>query len=445
MMGQAADAISGEVWDALTGGISDALSDANPVPDMIVGTLRNQFYAGLRGEVDKFMAHPPEKVHAVYPQLQVALRDRSTEIRSYYQDIAASRFNWEMYKADIDLFRDVVVKGAIIIYDVKTLNWAKVKDHLDKLEKFNKATDAAYTATKFAQELWRYKNLWQEATAAFHFANRSISQGVLVSEVPHEKSNFSLFPQAYAARAYGANVPPAVSVVASADLSLQNGALPIEQINKVISAGNAHLSWMDSQSNRLTLLNGFQPEAAGKLYQSSSNFEYELTYLVVSALAYAQEKSAFNRQAYETSATKLKSEGTALAGIAGQTQTALDDIPETIEVPLEAIDTARVVKPWNNPLYLKIAGGAFAAVLLAFLVWRVLRRRKFRPSGVSQPGLPVAPIQPAPASPLAHQSIPAPKAAPPAAPIPGPRFCPACGNALTPGARFCKKCGNKLS
>lgn len=444
MMGQAADAISGEVWDALTGGISDALSDANPVPDMIVGALRNQFYAGLRGEVDKFMAQPPEKVHAVYPQLQIALRDRSTEIRSYYQDIAASRFNWEMYKADIDLFRDVVVKGAIIIYDVKTLNWAKVKDHLDNLEKFNKATDAAYTATRFAQELWRYKNLWQEATAAFHYANRSISQGVLVSEIPYEESNFSLFTEAHAASAYGSNVPPAVSVIASADLKLQNGALPIDQINKVISAGNAHLAWMDSQNNKLTLLNGFHPDVAGKLYQSSNNFEDELTRLVVSVLAYGQNQSASNRKVYETSASKLKSEGTVLAGVAGQAQIAMDEIPETIQVPVEAAEANGEVKLWNNPLYLKIAGGALSAILLTFIIWWVIRRRKSRHSGVSQQGRPMAPIPTASASTFVNPPAPAPRAAPPDAPIPGPRFCPSCGNALTPGARFCKKCGKKV-
>lgn len=443
MMGQAADAISGEVWDALTGGISDALSEANPVPDMIVDKLRNMFYAGLRAEVDKFMAQPPEKIHAIYPQLLEALRDRSTEIRTYYQDIAASRFNFEMYKADVDLFRDVVVKGAIIIYDVKTLNWAKVKDHLEKLENFNKVTDAAYTATRFAQELWRYKNLWQEASAAFHFANRSVSQGVLVSEMPIDEWHFRLFQEAYAARV-SAGIPPAVSTLASADLSLRGSALPIEQINKVMAAGNAQTAWMDSQSGRLTLLNGFQPEVAGKLYQSASGFDYELTHLVVSALAYAQEQSAQNRQAYESAAGKLKSAGAELAGIAEKTQSALEEIPESVTVPVEAVDNSTEVKPWDNPLYRKIAGGALAAVLLAFVIWWVLRRRRSRPSSVSQPDLQAAPPKPAPASPVSRPAAPVQQATPPVTPIPGPRFCPSCGNSLTPGARFCKKCGNKI-
>ncbi len=446
MMGQAADAVSGSIWESLTEGISDAISEANPVPDMVVEALRRRFYAGLRAEVDKFLAQPPEKVHAIYPQLKIALRDRSTEIRSYYQDIAASRFNMEMYKADWDLFRDVVIKGGIIIYDVKTLNWAKVKDHLDKLDKFNKITDAAYTATRFGQELWRYKNLWCEARGAFDFANRSVDQGVLVTYLNEPDVEFTLFEKAYAGTVAAAVPVPGLSSLAGLDFSLKGGQLPVGNINKAVEAEKAYQAWLLAGNQKMILLEGFQPQVAGVMYKAAIEYENELALLVVSALAYAQEKSPASRQAYETAARNLKTGAAALVESTGKAQAEIGSLPDKLTVPVEAIETeSSGLKPWQNPLYQKIAAGA--GVLLIIVVVSIILISRKRRKKVTVPGTfiqPAAkPVFQAPPAPPATDA-PKPKQPPVIQEPPSLKFCPKCGNQLKPGAKFCGKCGNHL-
>lgn len=443
MMGQAADAVSGAVWESLTEGISDAISEANPVPDMVVNALKNRFYAGLRAEVDKFMAQPPEKVHAIYPQLQPALRDRSTEIRAYYQDIASSRFNMEMYKADWDLFRDVVVKGAIIIYDVKTLNWAKVKDHLDKLENFNKVTDAAYTTTKFGQELWCYKNLWCESRSAFDFANRSIDQGVLVSCLEENKPEFSLFESAYAGTARASVPVTGIAGLAGLDFSLKGNQLPIDNINKAIDAGDAWNQWIQSNDEKRILLTGFRPEVAGAMYNAAWDYENQLTDLVVSALAFAQEKSPSSRQAYEAAAVSLENGSAALIESTGNAQAAIENLPDKITVPLEKVEPEiTALKPWQNPLYQKIAAGGVLFLFAGVIAILLIRRKRRKNAGAR-------PVVPHPAARTVQQVQVTSKTQefrqPPAPEEPSRlKFCPQCGNQLKPGARFCGKCGNQL-
>ncbi|NTW23442.1 MAG: zinc ribbon domain-containing protein [Lentimicrobium sp.] len=443
MMGQAANAVSGAVWESLTEGISDAISEANPVPDMVVEALRRRFYAGLRTEIDKFLAQPPEKVHAIYPQLREALRDRSTDIRSYYQDIAASRFNMEMYKADWDLFREVVVKGGIIIYDIKTLNWANVKTHLENLDKFNKVTDAAYTATKFGMELWRYHNLWCEARGAFDFTNRSIDQGVLVTYLDEPEVEFSLFTTAYAGTS-AASIPVAgIAGLTSLDFSLKGSQLPIDQLTKAAEAAKVYQAWLLAGKQKTILLQGFQPQVAGAMYKAGIEYENELALLIVSALAYAQEKSPSSRQAYEAAARNLKTGAAALEESTGKAQSEIENLPEKVTVPVEAIEKESYgEKPWQNPLYQKIAAGTGVLLLIVvasiLLIRRKRRRKTLAPGPVPPP--PVAPVYQAPPAPNA----PKPQQTPVIQDSPRLKFCPKCGNQLKPGAKFCGKCGHHL-
>lgn len=445
MMGQAADAVSGKIWEYLTEGIGESLSNLNPVPRTIKTGLRNWFYAGLRVEVDKFMAQPPENVHAVFPQLREELLDHSKEIRAYYQDIAASRLDLELYKADFDLIRDVLIKGAVIVYDVKTMNWANVKKHLEYLDKFNKITDAAYNSTLFVSDLWRYKNLWQEAYGVFHFANMSISQGVIVSEVPAKEWNFKLFPEAYAAKETPGSSSWAVSGIASSDLSLKGGELPIQNLNTVISSVNSHTEWMESQSDKLMLLNGLEPEVAGKLYKSTSDIDQELTQLIVGALAYAQNRSEENRKGYESSAAALASGGAALAGIEHVTLSALANMPESFPVPVKEMETpVEYIPPGKIPYWVFAAAGALVLLLLILIILLV-RRKKRRSVKLAQMAPPAAVIPSVvsapPPAPHPQPAAQRPVQQPPAS---TPKFCAKCGNPLKPGTKFCSKCGNPV-
>ncbi|MBL7906111.1 MAG: zinc-ribbon domain-containing protein [Bacteroidales bacterium] len=433
MMGQASNAVSAYVFDQLTGGISDALSGANPIPDLIVEKLRKTFYAGLRAEVDKFLAQPPEKVHAIYPQLQLALRDRSTEIRSYYQDIASSRFNMEMYKADWDYFRDVVIKSAIIIYDVKTLNWASVKKHLKALENFNKVTDAAYTGTKFCEELWRYHNLWCEARGAFDFANRSVTQGVLVSEQTEPHYSFSFFNEAVAADLPGGVAVPGIAGIQNLDLALQNGRLPVENINKAIAASLACENWLQTNAEKVSKLGGYNPAGAGSVFSASSDYNFQMALLTVNALAYAESRSASAAKDYNAVAGYLKKGAASLNESTAKANEEIKTLPAVESVPVEAVtEENSPLAVWQNPLYQKIALGSLAGILILLMLLLLLRRRSKHKKRLDAAPLTQNVVQP---------SRPAVKAE---TNLHGSMFCPKCGAALKPGAKFCARCGHKL-
>jgi hypothetical protein len=443
-MGQAGEAISGFVFESLTEGISDAISDANPVPDMVVEALRRKYYAGLRGEIDRFLAQPPASVHAVYPQLQPALHDRSTEIRTYYQSIAGSRFNWEMYKADWDYFRDVVVKGGIIVTDLYTMNWAGLKKHLEALDKFNKVCDAAYTGTLFAQEIYRYHYLWCESKGAFDIANRSISQGALVTSEAADLQGFSIFSRAYAAGPPNNTAIPGVSGLSGLDFSLQNGTFPVNSINKAIEAANNYEQWLQSNQEKLSLLTGFNPNTAGAFYKSAAEFESNLTSLVLNALTYAGDKSQTSRQAYEAAAVSLEKSAKEFSLSAGKAAAGINDLPNEIRITLpEAENTSAPV--WKNPLYQKIGIGVLAFFIVCMVLVLVIRRKRSKSSSIKQqiqsPAAPRTEVKKA-AAPVAQE---VPFAAPTLpSQSPSPKFCPQCGAAFTPGKRFCGKCGYRI-
>lgn len=437
MMGQAGEAISGAVWESLTEAITEAITDGNFIPDMLV----KKFYAGLREEVDKFLEQPPAKVHEIYPQLQLALRDRSTEIRSYYQDIAASRFNTEMYKADWDLFRDVVVKGGIFVYDAKTLNWAKVKDHLEKLDNFNKKTDIAFTVTKFGQELWRFKNLWQEARGAFDFANLSIRHGIIVTYHSQTNPRFILFNSAYAA-APPVNLP--VRGIADLDLSLQNGELPIDNINKALEASNDYEQWLNSNGTSMTFLTGFKPAAAGELFRSASIFDAQLTMLIVSAFAYTQDQSSSGQQDYEASAANLEKSAKEFLQAVATATAEIKELPKEIRIQLPEVPGG--AEPvWNDPLYQKIGLGVIVLLMFGVVTVIIIRRKRRKLPELQQPEKTFGAMRPSirqnttsttrPYGQLTMKETTSGTT---------PKFCTQCGAPLNPGAKFCGKCGNKI-
>jgi hypothetical protein len=443
-MGQAGEAISGYVFESLTEGISDAISDANPVPDMVVEALRRKYYAGLRGEIDRFLAQPPASVHAIYPQLQLALHDRSTEIRAYYQSIAGSRFNWEMYKADWDLFRDVVVKGGIIVTDLYTMNWAGLKKHLEALDKFNKVCDAAYTGTLFAQEIYRYHYLWCESKGAFDIANRSISQGAMVTTKAANLPDFSLFSQAYAAGPPDNSAISGVAGISGLDFSLQNGTFPVDNINKAIDAANNYEQWLQSNQEKLSLLTGFNPNTAGAFYKSAAEFESDLTSLILNALAFAGDKSQTSRQAYEAAAASLEKSAKEFSLSARKATTGINDLPKEIRIPLpEAENTSAHV--WKDPLYQKIGIGVLAFIIVCMVLIVVVRRNRSKSSAIKQQALSTTTTtfaEKQAAMPVAQE---APSTAPAlSAQLPSPKFCPQCGAVFTQGKKFCGKCGYKI-
>ncbi|MDO9255729.1 MAG: hypothetical protein Q7U54_09475 [Bacteroidales bacterium] len=455
VMGEYGKALSGVVFEQLTEGISDALSDMNPVPDLVVEALKKKYYAGLRGEVDKLLAQSPAKVHEVYARLQPALHDRSTEIRSYYQSVGETRFNTEIYKADWDFFRESVIKGGVISYDLLNMNWHKIKDHLDALEKINKVTDAAYTTTNLALEIYRYHYLWCDARSAFDFVNRSIEQGsVVTTTLAEPEFNFSLFSGAYAAGPVTNTTIPGMAGISGLDFSLQNGGFPVANINKAIDAGVAYNQWIQSDDKRKVLLAGFGPATAGALYKSAYEYENQLTNLLISAMVYAEDKSAFNREAYNASALILKKSAAAFSESSDKAMTEMDKIPENIPVPVFEAEESRI-EIWINPLYMKIGGGILLLALVLVLTMIIIRRRRKHTAKTDQPFIqPNIPVVQSPpeSSPLTKPVQQAGQYAPefqvpdiqhPTSDSVTPKFCPQCGAAFKAGAKFCGKCGYK--
>lgn len=457
IMGEYGKALSGVVFEQLTEGISDALSDMNPVPDLVVETLKKKYYAGLRGEVDKLLAQSPVKVHEVYARLQPALHDRSTEIRSYYQSVGETRFSTEIYKADWDFFRESVIKGGVISYDLLNMNWHKIKDHLDALEKVNKVTDAAYTTTNLALEIYRYHYLWCDARSAFDFVNRSIEQGSVVPITKAEpKINFSLFNGAYAAAPENHSTIRGMAGISQLDFSLKNGAFPVADINKAIEAGIAYNQWIQAEDIRKVFLTGYSPVTAGALYKAAHDYENQLSNLLINALVYAEDRSASNLESYSTSALALKKYAGALSESSAKVKTEMEKIPENIPVPVFEAETNNL-ESWKNPLYLKIGGGVLIFTFVLIVTIIIIRRRRKQTAKTDQPSIqPNIPVfqSPPESSPLTKPVQQTGQYAPefqlpdiqhPTSDIVTPKFCPQCGAAFKPGAKFCGKCGYKTS
>ncbi len=447
MMGEAAKAVSGEVFRQLSEAISDALSEMNPAPDLMVGVMKTKYYAGLRGEVDRLLAQPPAKVHAVYAQLQPALHDRSTEIRSYYQSVGETRFSTEIYKADWDYFRDGVVKGAIIGFDVVKLNWHKIKDHLKALEKLNKITDGAYTTTNLALEIYRYHFLWCDARSSFDFVNRSIDQGNLAASMIIPDPGFNLFNAAFAGNIQPLSSDLGVQGISGLDFSLRGGQFPVTNINKAIEAGKTYKQWIQSNSIQRDYLTGFSPQVAGALYKAAYDFENDLVTLMINVLVYAEEKSDANRKNYASSADVLKKSAAAFSESGGKAKAEMDNMPDRIPVPVMSINrTGGTI--WGNPFYQKIGAGILALAFISLVTILLIHRSRRKNAICSVPGqsaefrrsqIPDAKV------PQPHAPEPTMIVAPPVVPEPPKaKFCGKCGNQLKPGATFCGKCGNRV-
>lgn len=437
LLGNSAGAVSGEVFKKLTEGIANALSGANPVPDLVVNTLNSYFYEGLQKEILHLLGQSPEKIHQVYAQLQPVLHDRSAEIRSGYQGIATTRFNVEMYKSDWDLFRDVVVKGGIIIYDIKTLKWHQLKTHMENLDKFNKVTDLAYTSTNLSLELYRYHWLWCEASAVFIFTNKCIDQGIVATALNEKSSGFNLFQKTYAASPAKAIPVSGIAEVSGLDFSLKGGKFPVENINKVIGAQEKFNNWINSDNIQLTYLTGTEPSLAARLYKTGVEFESQISTLLLDALVYAEERSATNQQVYNKNAEVLTKTSAELVDVSGKSQSSIEAMPTRFDVPVQEVENKNSeIKVLENPLYRKLAVIVLVVALLIVVIIILSRRHRKGKAAI---------ITPIPAGKKPNQDEYNTLSPSTSTAIKGKsKFCTKCGNQLKPGAKFCGKCGNQF-
>jgi len=443
LMGETAGAALSKIFEKMTEGICEALSKKNPIPDYLTGEWNKQYYQEPEAHIRLYLRQTPEAIHQVYPNLQPVLKDRSTELRAYYSEIANWRFWSDDLKANKDLLVDLFAKAAIILYDAYTLNWMSIAEHMEKLDKCNKQLDAIYTASTLALELHWYNALWADATLAFEYTNKCIAQGSVTTAM--NSNSFSLFPSAYAAKT-NSITPPVIPNINKAGLTIQNGTLPINLLNEVIKGDANYTSWFETNKSQLLRLAFEDPIVMAQFMTSMSEFQNNaqklelLTIGIVSSHGNSELISQFNKvgSLVSDASTKLS---TSTIDVVKK----LDALPSNPK--LGAFE--QTVK--KNNKWMLIGGGGLLIILLVIGGIILIRRRRRNPVMEKMPEVnqqkpitanPVIAQPPQPSSTQSHPQQISPQSQPSIQP--SPKFCVECGSPLKGGARFCVNCGKQL-
>lgn len=441
------ESAKGACVNKLVDAFSEAFSKINPLPDGAVAMTKAYYYSDLRTEVDRLLSQPPDKVHIVYSRLQPHLRDYSTDIRTHYLSIANTRFNAEIYKADWDFFRESVVKGGLMAFDVTTGNFTAIKAHMEALDKFNKVTDAAYETSGLLLELWNYSYLWGEAKSGFTVANNSIENGTItIAMQDDDHLGFSLFNSAMAAEPPSSEYSSGNLNLANIDFSLKEGKIPVESINKAMQSQTAYFQWVETNIYPEGKLIGYNPEAAAAVFKTGNVFDDQFRLLLVNAWAFTVNNSSETQKAYQQAASQLQKTSSLLAVSADKAQSEIKKIPAkvSVELPEESGNSGLVF--WENPLYRNVGIGILTLAVLSLLTVFLVRRKRRKDKTIIQAGEPNLPVMPQTDYPQHHYppvtATPTPLQ-PPTATSPNVKFCPQCGTAFKPGAKFCGKCGYK--
>jgi len=445
LMGETASAALAKIFEKLTEGICEALSKKNPIPDYLTDEWNTEYYKDLESNIRLYLKQNPEAIHQIYPNLQPVLKDHSTELRSYYSEIANWRFWSDDLKAYKDLFVDLVAKSAIVIYDAYTLNWVSIAEHMEKLDKCNKQLDAIYTASTLALELYWYNALWADATLAFEYTNKCIAQGSVTTSLNNNNNSFSLFQKAYAAKTIGIT-PPAIPNINKEGLALQNRSLPVNQLNEVINGDANYTRWFETNKMQLLRLSFEDPAAVAQFISSMTEFQRNAQKLELLTVGIASEPhndeliKQFNRVGALVSdaSTRLSTNTIAIVK-------KLDELPVNPQLG-EFEKTGKKQNKW-----ILVGGGGLVIVLLILIGIVLLRRRKR--NRMNSNGFKINQQQPVSSKPVYTPPVQTmnSQATPPQVPLqnqspsqPQPKFCVACGSPLKAGARFCVNCGKQL-
>jgi hypothetical protein len=417
-----------------------------PFPDKIADLLIKEYYAGQTNEVIKLLNQDPAKLHAVYEQLQPALRDRSTEIRQQYSDVAAWRLNLDMFKAYTDLFADLIVKAGVIIWDVKTLNFANIQKHMEYIDNTKNALNAAYHASSLALEFMSYRNLWAESDAALIYTNKCIDQGTMSPVAENTTFSFPLFPSAMASGVSDLSLLKGVPALTANQLSLKNGSLPVNELNQLYNGFPEFNKWFDQNAEKLLWLSVDSPEMASELFKARDEYNNHLQGLTILALGIIEtpDDAALKTQ-WKTVSEQMAgtTESINKAGSAAFEKMKTIESDPQVNIPDKSPSLIPDQIEGNKLItYVLISAGVLVVmVVLVILIRRKRRTKRSFPEVMSaHVDPPVYQNPPAPAV----SNIPTPKQPPPNQASPGLKFCPQCGTQLKPGARFCGKCGHHL-
>jgi hypothetical protein len=446
LLGHAANYVLTETQKKMLDAVVDAVVYYQPVPGMIGTMLVKEYYAGQTSEVIKLLNQDPAKVHAVYEQLQPALRDRSTEIRQEYMNVASWRLNLDDFKAYTDLFADLVAKGAVIIIDAYTLNHASIQKHLEYIDKTKNVLNAAYHAASLGNEFVSLRNLWAESDAALIYANKCIEQGTLSPVSENNNFSFPLFPSAMASGVSDLNLLKGVPSLTVNQLSLKNGSLPVNELNQLYKGFPEVNKWFDQNDEKLLWLSVDSPDMASALFKAWDEYNYHLHGLTILALGIIVSPDDDALKTEWKTISEQMARTTDLINKAGSTAfEKMKTIESDPKVNMsEKAPTLTPVQIKREKLITYVLISAGVLVLLGVLVFLIRRKRRAKRNVPEVVSAHVAPPVYHTPPPPAVANTPTPRQPPVVQAPPGLKYCPKCGNQLKPGAKFCSKCGYKI-
>jgi hypothetical protein len=437
LLGHAANYALTETQKKMLDAIVDAVVYYSPTRGIIGEMIVKKYYAGQTAEVLKLLEQDPRKVHAVYEQLQPALRDRSTEIRQQYSSVAAWRLNLDDFKAFTDLTADLVAKGAVIIVDVYSQNYAAIQDHLKFIDKAKNVLNGAYHLASLGNEFVGLRNLWAESDAVLIYANKCIDQGSMSPVTENRSFTIPLFPSAMAAGGSEINLLKGVPVFTANQLSLKNGRLPVNEMNQMYAGYENFNQWFSQYEDELLWLSIDAPQLASQLFKAREAYNDQLEVLTVLSFGIIDKPEDIS----------LKTQWKEVSGQMEKTST------EIIKVSGEATDKMKTMQanpPVNVPdktslavsatfgeskwlTYLLIGIGGLVVVVVLVLIIRKKRKKGYQAQPeIIQIHMPSRPVQ-----------TTAPAISTPKTGSVSMKFCTKCGAGLKPGAKFCGKCGNQ--
>lgn len=420
--------------------LADKMSKHNSIPDAVSWALSSIYYYILKKDIQVYLSQDPAKIHAVFIPVRTVMIDRSNELRTYYQSIALWRYNAEMAKGYKDFLSEAVVKGTILGVAVISGNLAAVPEQLELLDKVNKYIDLAFAGYQLAAEFKRLGSLYAECSGDFKFINNYISSGS--QPVSFKNNDLLSFP--FISKAYAQN-PPSSSTflkpVSENSLALNNGALPVNELNILFENHGRLTRWMQENDINISRLYFSDPATVAGLLEESDSYNHNMlmTLVLTEGIIEKNNESEFTAK-WNENAKKLTTNLNNLTSVVNNAVKEISKLP----VYDGKIDISSQNKKFDYKKYLPYGVGVAGIIIIAGVVIFFIRRKpKSKTFQKIQKPVRAAPVQPVTVQlkdepqkvDVIEQTARKEKKS--------IRFCPHCGNPLKEGAKFCGKCGQK--
>jgi len=449
--------------EKVSNGLSEMITNNIADPKgYITKAVIDDYYKSVHDNIVAYMATDPQKVHAVYEQLQPLLKDKTTEFRSMYADVGKKRMDMGYYKADKDLLADLS-KAAVVIGTVfLTRDYATMVQTLDKIEKCSKALDGMMAGYNIYTEYGNYAALLQNVKFCFDLTLKSTSAGnIVTTENVGNSILFNLFPSAYAGDPQSNFVIPGLSAVTKSSLNATAGNIPFSKLAPLFANSEQFDNWLNSFDGKMFSIAAKEPELVAGTMKSASNYDNHLFTLAALTVSLAEEPGNMVLiNAWNNGSGLLENDISDLLIRGGKMASVSKTIPDNPVVVLPEVSESNLsLNIYLKGKYLVYEISAVGTLLLIILLIVVIRKRKSKSGkadNYQNQTVAAAPVFQT-VNPSESQYAPSPDSHPnsnlkqpltseiqhPASDSITPKFCPQCGAAFKPGAKFCGKCGYK--